>query len=126
MSSTSCSPSSSSGGGGWAGLHVALHTRFAEKCDEKSRLVLAQVHPALRAAVALVRERDGPAGAPRVEREEVCSSVELLAWAVSEQGCPLDTTTSWAAARGGHLACLQWLKEQGCPCNQYTCYAAAG
>ena len=47
--------------------------------------------------------------------------------ALRENGCPWDTSTSWAAARSGHLEVLQWLRANGCPWNESTCtYAAKG
>ena len=41
--------------------------------------------------------------------------------------CPWDARTCWAAARGGQLEVLQWLRSGAdpCPWNQDTCSAAA-
>eukprot|EP00588_Corethron_pennatum_P020430 CAMPEP_0194332666 /NCGR_PEP_ID=MMETSP0171-20130528/59922_1 /TAXON_ID=218684 /ORGANISM="Corethron pennatum, Strain L29A3" /LENGTH=51 /DNA_ID=CAMNT_0039094613 /DNA_START=21 /DNA_END=173 /DNA_ORIENTATION=+ len=33
--------------------------------------------------------------------------------------------TCWGAAKGGHLAVLQWLREKRCPWNSLTCMGAA-
>ena len=68
-----------------------------------------------------------------VRRLNVCDlvrRVELAAWAL-EQGCPR-TAPQWtmsictAAARGGYLETLKWLRANGCECNlDSMCFHAA-
>ena len=36
-----------------------------------------------------------------------------------------DSDTCFAAAEGGHLGVLQWLRQNGCECDSDTCWAAA-
>ena len=45
--------------------------------------------------------------------------------ALRENGCPWDTSTSWAAARSGHLEVLQWARANDCPWGRATCAFAA-
>mmetsp|Transcript_25772 Transcript_25772/g.64857 ORF Transcript_25772/g.64857 Transcript_25772/m.64857 type:complete len:186 (+) Transcript_25772:1023-1580(+) len=52
--------------------------------------------------------------------------VAVLQWARA-QDCPSDESTCVGAAVGGHLELLQWLLEQGFPWDEETCsYAARG
>ena len=57
---------------------------------------------------------------------QFCGSLHLLRWAV-KFGCAFNARLSKAAAHGGHLEALQWLRAQtpACPWNKYTCRASA-
>lgn len=48
----------------------------------------------------------------------------VLQWA-RWQGCPWDETTCQGAAEGGHLAVLQWAWRYDCPRDKWTCEGAA-
>ncbi|CAM9288055.1 unnamed protein product, partial [Hapterophycus canaliculatus] len=39
--------------------------------------------------------------------------------------CPWHANTAMAAASGGHLEVLKWLRENGCGWDEYTCHKAA-
>ena len=39
--------------------------------------------------------------------------------------CDWNSDTCWAAARGGHLAVLQWARAIGYEWDRWTCYAAS-
>ena len=50
--------------------------------------------------------------------------LEVLQW-VRANGCPWDERTCWGAAEGGHLEVLQWARANGCPWSGETCEFAA-
>ena len=62
--------------------------------------------------------------------KETCTSaakgghLAVLQWAW-QQGCPWDSPTCTWAAKGGHLAALQWARQHGCPWDEATCSSAA-
>jgi hypothetical protein len=50
----------------------------------------------------------------------------VLQWLrAQEPPCPWDRWTCTAAALGGHLHVLQWARANGCPWNEDPCTAAA-
>ena len=52
--------------------------------------------------------------------------LEVLKW-LRENGCPWDEETCRYAAYGGHFEVLKWARANDCPWNEYTCaYAAKG
>ena len=59
-----------------------------------------------------------------VLRIERFALLGILQW-LREQGCPWNTLTCLAAARGGDLATLQWAREHGCDWHERTCAVAA-
>mmetsp|Transcript_18564 Transcript_18564/g.36984 ORF Transcript_18564/g.36984 Transcript_18564/m.36984 type:complete len:233 (-) Transcript_18564:40-738(-) len=50
--------------------------------------------------------------------------LRVLRW-LRGRGCPWDWRTCSQAAKGGHFAVLRWAREQGCPWDEMTCYWAA-
>ena len=56
----------------------------------------------------------------------IAGDLEALQWARGHS-CPWDEDTCAAAARGGHLDVLQWMRSQDppCPWNTWTCSVAA-
>jgi len=50
--------------------------------------------------------------------------LRVLKW-LRGRDCPWDWRTCAGAARGGHLKTLQWAREQGCPWDDATFYGAA-
>jgi len=52
--------------------------------------------------------------------------IRVLKW-LRERDCPMyrNEWTCYRAARGGHLEVLQWLREEGCPWDSDTCKEAA-
>ena len=57
-----------------------------------------------------------------------CSSLNLLTWAVEEGGCPRDLYRTrcvrYGAAQGA-MGVLEWARHQACPWDELTCQAAA-
>ncbi len=51
--------------------------------------------------------------------------LEMLSWAVSEQGCTLSPFVWFFAAKGGNLDVLEWLRMHRCPKDLYSCAAGA-
>src|SRR5690606_3822841 len=49
----------------------------------------------------------------------------VLQW-LREQKCRWSTSTCESAAESGHLAVLQWAHERGCPLGDAAAYAARG
>jgi len=49
-----------------------------------------------------------------------CGRIEWV-----ERGGVFDEGTCYAAARGGQLGVLKWLRERGCPWDEFTCEGAA-
>ena len=87
--------------------------------------VFRRVSKVCKGAAASVEEDE--AALRRLNVDDLVQSVELVTWAL-DQGCP--RTQGWrglcgAAARGGHLETLQWLRANGHPWNVFTCAAAA-
>ena len=60
-----------------------------------------------------------PAALRRLKVCDAVASVELADWARAD-GCPWDTFTCAAAAKGCHLEVLQWLRANGCPWDGST------
>jgi len=62
--------------------------------------------------------------------ESTCSAaakggrLPLLQW-LRRRGCPWDEKTCSSAAQHGHLELLQWARGEGCPWNSKTCFLAA-
>ena len=55
----------------------------------------------------------------------VCLQLDMLR-GLCYHGCSRDAaSTCSAAARGGHLAVLQWARANGCPWDAWTCAYAA-
>ena len=50
--------------------------------------------------------------------------LEVLQW-LREHGCPWGPDTCLFAAERGHLAVLQWARANACPWNRYKCLASA-
>ena len=51
---------------------------------------------------------------------------DVLEWLLAEIGRPYelcDERAAWAAARGGHVELLKWLRERGCPWDYTVAYA---
>ena len=53
-----------------------------------------------------------------------CNSIARLVWARLD-GCPWSDNLCRAAAGGGHLEVLKYLRENGCRWDERTCHAAA-
>jgi hypothetical protein len=51
--------------------------------------------------------------------------LRLLEWGFGSKHVSLEQWACRAAAEGGQLAVLQWLREMGCPWDAYTCHFAA-
>ena len=51
--------------------------------------------------------------------------LEMLKWAVSEEGCPLNPVVWFFAGKGGSLNVLEWLRGRRCPKDMYSCAAGA-
>ena len=51
--------------------------------------------------------------------------LEVLQWLRGNGRCPWNIRMCSAAAQGGHLEVLQWLRANGCPWDATTCYCAA-
>jgi hypothetical protein len=52
-------------------------------------------------------------------------SLPKLAWLCDDQNCPLPADVVEAAAEGGSLEMLQWLKQRGCAFRKRTTFSAA-
>jgi len=50
--------------------------------------------------------------------------LRVLQW-LRGRGCPWNSETCSAAARNGHLKVLQWAREEGCEWDRDTCHGAA-
>jgi hypothetical protein len=130
-------------------LHTDLFAKeVLERLDPTSCTLFARVGKSFRAAVlasGLPRLPRGVRARVRVQVrvvEDICMSVERLAWAKAnacrwssevcahaakggrlyvlcwarEHDCPWDALTCWRAAGGGHLEVFKWTWEHGCPC----------
>src|SRR4029079_513747 len=51
--------------------------------------------------------------------------LELLKWGVEQAGWKLEARLCTAAAEGGHVEVLEWLRANGCPWDDYVCGHAA-
>lgn len=51
--------------------------------------------------------------------------LEMLKWAVCQEGCPLNPSVWFFVARRGRLDVLEWLHRRGCPSDLYSCTAGA-
>lgn len=51
--------------------------------------------------------------------------LEMLKWAVCQEGCPLNPNVWFFAGKRGSLDVLEWLRTRGCPTDLYSCTAGA-
>lgn len=51
--------------------------------------------------------------------------LEMMKWAVCQEGCPLNPNVWFFAGRRGSLGVLEWLSKRGCPTDLYSCTAGA-
>lgn len=51
--------------------------------------------------------------------------LEMLKWAVCQEGCPLNRKVCFFAGKRGSLGVLEWLHRRGCPSDLYSCTAGA-
>ena len=88
--------------------------------------IFSRVSKACRDAASASVEED-EASLSRLNVCDVVRSAELVAWALDE-GCPRSQgrlRLCTAAARGGHLGTLKWLRGNICPWNEDSCSWAA-
>ena len=91
--------------------------------------IFSRVSKACRDASTFVQE-DKDATLSRLNVCDLVGTVELATWALG-QGCPRRTaevgssSICTAAARGGHLETLKWLRSNGCEWKEETCSSAA-
>ncbi len=52
-------------------------------------------------------------------------NLQVLKWTIKRMKCPITRQTCWAAAEGGHLNILQYIKSQAYPWDEFTCMSAA-
>jgi hypothetical protein len=58
--------------------------------------------------------------------EAAARSGQLEELVLRENGTTWDTMTCWAAASGGHLEVLQWVRANGCPWDYHTLTESRG
>ena len=68
--------------------------------------------------ITLVRRR-----VPEIAAE--IGDLEILKWAVCQEGCPLNPNVWFFACKRGSLDVLEWLRKRACPTDLYSCAAGA-
>jgi hypothetical protein len=67
-----------------------------------------------------------PLTAALLARAAGLGDLRMLSWLrANGNGCPWDKMTCSGAAKGGHMAVLQWARANGCPWDEGTCSGAA-
>lgn len=69
-------------------------------------------------------ERGGVFDARTCAAAAAGGQLRVLEW-LRARGCPWDIETCSGAASGGQLRTLRWLREEGCPWQEWTCMEAA-